>query len=99
MKYIKTYEYLDFKKYVIFYGTAWASKTIYMVKFDKLKNNDFYYSSYWYVDDTGDIDSGNDSWYSWHYNIDNLIILYQTDNFNDGLEKLKLITSTNKYNV
>lgn len=97
MKHLSLYN--DFKKYVIFYGKHWLTKTIYMVKFEYLIDDMFYYSNFWYIGNTGEIDTNNDDNWKDSYNIEHIVILYQTDNFDNGLEKLKLIATTQKYNL
>jgi hypothetical protein len=102
MKYLKTYENninKNIKKYIIvdFGETKNEADRYYILRIidKKISNDDINYDKYYYMisDEilTGEMDGS--------YSLSKINIIYQTDDENDAIEKLKMCYTTNKYNL
>ena len=100
MKYIKTFEQLDIKVYIIATMPEWYND-IYLFKTLKVKDNKYYYNIFYNIenDSIKETEAGENR----SYNIDSLDILYQTDNFEEAKLNLKelelLYKNIKKYNL
>lgn len=98
MKHLQYFENIKTKKYIIFTYSYWNWDDIYLARVVSFENNNFEYDHIYYYDkeklaqcEESDVIS---------YDISNdFIILYQTDDKEDGLKQLKLIYNANKYNL
>lgn len=101
MKYIKTFEETeakDVKKYVIVTMTRWDND-VFMLETSKVDNSIYYYSKFYMIErDKIKVTESNQSYF-----LDDLIILYQTNDFeaakNQFIELQKFYNEIKKYNL
>lgn len=99
MKYLKTFESISFKKYIIATMPVWGGLT-YIFKTLKYDDKIYYYSAYFTFDEDDNIIKGVlTNSFNHNYEIKMLDILYQTDDLDDAKNMLGTIYNSKIYNL